>query len=316
MFKTQKRLIQRLKRIHIENKGLKLLAFLLAIILFVVSKQPISDVRLTGIPIEFRGPGNTMDVSVESQQLISVRLRGPRDIVRSLTPNQLAVVANLNSRDPGERTIQFRPDDVLRPDNIQVLQIEPASIRIRIDQLVGRIVPIKPGFVDKPPEGYEVYSWSISPSEIEIEGPQQQIREILNLTTEAIRLRDRTTEFISQVDVQPLQQTIRVKTPGPITVKVEVGETRISRTLHGVKVKWEDIPQGYRLLTKTVSIVIKGPASIVRQIEADQITARIKTARPPGVAGSIVPDIDLPEFLDNRIKVVSVTPSEVRYKNR
>lgn len=316
MFKTQKRLIQRLKRIHIENKGLKLLAFLLAIILFVVSKQPISDVRLTGIPIEFRGPGSTMDVSVESQQLISVRLRGPRDIVRSLTPNQLAVVANLNSRDPGERTIQFRPDDVLRPDNIQVLQIEPASIRIRIDQMVGRIVPIKPGWVDQPPAGYEVYNWSISPSEVEIEGPQQQIREVLSLSTEAIRLRDRTSDFISKVDVQPLQQTIRVKTPGPITVKVEMGETRIRRTLHGVKVEWDDLPQRYLLLTKVVSVVIYGPASIVRQIESDLITARIRTGTPTDKTGSVKPEILLREFRDKRIKVETVTPSEVRYKNR
>jgi len=314
MFKTQKRLIQRLKRIQVENKGLKLLAFLLAIILFVVSKQPISDVRLTGIPIEFRGPGSTMDVSVESQQLISVRLRGPRDIVRSLTPNQLAVVANLNSRDPGERTIQFSPDDVLRPDNIQVLQIEPASIRIRIDQLVGRIVSIKPGFVDKPPEGYEVYNWSISPSEIEIEGPQQQIRDIPRLTTEAIQLRDRTSDFISQVDVQPLQQSIRVKTPGPITVKVEVGETRIRRTLHGVKVQWEDIPQGYRLLTKTVSVVINGPASIVRGIEADQLTARIITGITTGKSGSAKPEIVLPDLPDKPLAVETVIPSEVRYR--
>ncbi len=314
MHKPQFRQIQRLKRIHIDNKGLKILALLLAIILFIVSRQPISDVRLTGIPIEFRGLGNGMEVLVDAQQMVNVRLRGPQDIVRSLTPNQIAVIANLSGKEPGERNIQFRPDDVSRPDGIHVLQIEPASIKFRIEQTVRRLVEVKPDFYGQLPAGFEVYNWSISPRQVEIEGPQSQVRQIQSLKTETINLADKKSDFRATVDVEALQHNIRVKTPGPISVGIEVGEVRIRRTLPDVPVQWQDIQPGYRVLTRTVAVKLYGPESAVQSISPDQISAVINTGKLTERSVSIKPELSLQGIAGNRIRIESFTPAEIKLR--
>src|SRR5438552_16285383 len=110
-------LFNRLRHYHIENKGLKLLALLIAFLLFIASRQPISDVRLVGVPLEFRGIKQGLEISGDVSQTVSVRLRGPQDVMRNIMPNQLAVVANLNNKEPGERMVQRKTADVLRRDN-------------------------------------------------------------------------------------------------------------------------------------------------------------------------------------------------------
>src|SRR5262249_33405824 len=114
-----------------EIKGLKALSLLLAVLLFVVSRQPVIDLRMVGVPIEYRGLSPGVRIVGAAEQTVSVRLSGPRDIVRSLTPNQLLVIADLRGKEPGEKVVHLQVDESSLPDNVKVIQIEPASIRIK-----------------------------------------------------------------------------------------------------------------------------------------------------------------------------------------
>src|SRR5215510_16017523 len=93
------------------KQGLKALSLLLAVLLFIVSRQPIIDLRLVGVPIEYRGLSPGVKIVGSAEQTVSVRLSGPRDIVRSLTPNQLLVIADLSGKEPGERVVQLKMDE-------------------------------------------------------------------------------------------------------------------------------------------------------------------------------------------------------------
>src|SRR5262249_49092098 len=137
------RLYQRLTHLRTDewkSAGLKLLALGLAFILFQISRQPLNDIRLVGVPVEFRGSRTGLEIVSDNNlpQTVSVRLRGPRDVVRGLLPNQLAVIAHLAHKEPGERVVQLRSRDVSHPDGVQVLQIEPASITLRLEPTVRK----------------------------------------------------------------------------------------------------------------------------------------------------------------------------------
>src|SRR5262249_7302202 len=53
--------------------------------------QPITDLRV-GVPIEYRGLSPGVKVVGADEQTVSVRVSGPRNIVRNLAPNQLLVI--------------------------------------------------------------------------------------------------------------------------------------------------------------------------------------------------------------------------------
>ena len=231
------RFFSQLRHYHIEHKGLKLLALLIAFFLFFVSRQPLSDVRLTGVSLEFRGLSPGLEISGDVSQTVSVRLRGPQDVMRNIMPNQIAVIADLTNKELGERVVQLKPSDVSRPDNVEVRQIEPPSIKLTIEQTLSRQVAIKPSFIGKVAEGFEVYSVTAEPSTIEIAGPQSHVSKIENAPTESIKLNGQKASFTATVDADIPDHAIRVTTPGQIKISVEIGPRRSETTSDETRTK-------------------------------------------------------------------------------
>jgi YbbR domain-containing protein len=307
------RLLAQLRHYRVENLGIKLLALFIAFMLFVVSRQPVSDVRLVGVPLEFRGLDPNLEISGDIAQTVSVRLRGPRDLVRNILPNQVAVAADLSHKEPGERVVLLNPEDVSRPSSIEVLRIEPASIKLRIEPTASRRVPVEPQFMGDVVDGFELYGFTAEPPLVDILGPQSHIAQIDRALTESIRLDGRQASFTAMVDVDIPDNAIRVATPGPVKIAVEIAERRLERRLTGVPVVWPDHPRGARLLTPTVDVTLYGPRSAVEALQVSDLRVEISTADLPVAAQTAKPQVRLlrPNV---RIEIRSVTPAEVRLK--
>lgn len=308
------RLFHRLRHTRIENKGLKALSLLLAILLFVVSRQPVIDMRLVGVPIEYRGLGPNVKIVGAAEQTVSLRLSGPRDVVRALTPNQLLVIADLSGKEPGERSVQLKVDESFLPDNVEVMQIEPPTIRIKLEPNVTKRVGVEAHFRGKVLEGREFYSAELYPQEIEIEGPQSIVDKMDRVMTETVSLDRRAADFYTSVEVEIPNDSLRVKTPGRIDLSVKIGEQRHTRTFANVPIQWpvqrSDKSAAVRLLTKTVRLEVYGPKSAVEALSADDLRVEIETANLPPEVTSVAPQVRLPA----NIEVRNIIPKEVKVK--
>ncbi|MEO6724040.1 MAG: CdaR family protein [Blastocatellia bacterium] len=309
------RLWQRLRHLHVEHKGLKLLSLALAILLFIVSRQPVSDVRLFNVPLEYRGQSSSVEISGDAEQTVSVRVRGPRDVVRNLMPSQLSVVADLSHKEPGERVVQLHADDVTLPDNsIRVTQIEPASIRLMLEPKMKKRVAIKAQFMGQLPADLEMYHATVEPSEVELEGPQSQLNKVNLVLTETVNLSGRDKDFQATVDVETPHRSLRVLTPSPIKLSIEIGERRSLKRFGDIPVTWPDPPAGGRLLTKTVEVELYGTHSLIESLRAKDLYVEVKTINWSNGAGVAEPTVTLPETAAKRIEVRNVFPKEVRLK--
>src|SRR5215470_10865848 len=303
------RFFHRLRHIRIENKGLKALSLLLAILLFIVSRQPIVDLRLTGVRIEYRGLSPGVKVVGDAEQTVSLRLSGPRDMVRSLTANQLLVIADLSGKEPGERVVQLKVDESFLPDNVKVMQIEPASIRIKLEPNLTKRLRVEAQLSGGVAEGREFYGVELYPREIEIEGPLSVVSKMDRVLTEKVSLDGRDADFQTSVEVE-IPQDSRVKNSGRIELSVKIGEERLLRRFANAPVQWIDKGAAGRLLTKTVQLEVVGPKSAVESLRADDLRVEVKTASiPPGVT-SLTPQVQLPA----NIEIKNITPREVKVK--
>jgi YbbR domain-containing protein len=305
-----------LRHTRIENKGLKALSLLLAVLLFVVSRQPVIDMRLASVPIEYRGLSPGVKIVGPAEQTVSLRLNGPRDIVRSLTPTQLLVIADLSGKEPGERSIQLKVDESTLPDNVNVVQIEPPTIRIKLEPNVTKLVRVSARFVGKVLEGREIYSDSIEilPREVEIEGPRSAVDSVESVLTEPVSLDGRGADFYTSVEVEIPHDSLRVKTPGRIDLSVKIGEARQSRSFANVPVQWPaqsmDKSATGRLLTKTVRLEVFGPKSAIEALREEDLRVEVETANLPPEMTTVIPQVRLPA----NIEVRSIIPREVKVK--
>jgi len=305
---------QRTRRIRLENKGIMLMSLLLALALFVISRQPISDVKLFNVPLEYRGQRSDVEISGEIAQTVSVRVRGPRDLVRSLMPTQLAVTADLTNKEAGERVVQLRTADVALPDsNIQVVQIEPASIRLVLEPKVKKRVPVKAQLIGALSEGLELYGSSAVPDLIEIEGAESQTNTVNYLLTESVNLSGHGKTFQAMVDVETPHSSLRVLTATPVKLTVEIGERRSFKRFPAVPVHWVNPARNKELLTKTVEVQLYGPASTLDSLQSKDLRVEVTADSSPNVTTAL-PKVILPENSAPHVEVIKIIPNEVKLK--
>jgi YbbR domain-containing protein len=312
------RLYQRLTHLRAEewkNVGLRLLALSLAFMLFQISRQPLNDVRLAGVPVEFTGlrPGLEIVTDPNTPLAVSLRLRGPRDLVRGLLPNQLAVVANLENKEAGERVIQLKPKDVSRPDGVQVLRIEPPGITLRLEPTMRKTVKVEPQYLGPPDEGWEVYQITATPGTLELEGPQSQLSNLAQVKTESVSLKGRHQSFTATVDVELPQPLLRVVNRASVTVNVVIGEQRATRSFNNLPVHLSE-RAGTRLLNQTARVVLYGPRSTIETLQEKDVRVGVDLAALPPTAETAQPRVHLPENLAGQIEVKSINPTEVKVK--
>ncbi|MGA1367413.1 MAG: YbbR-like domain-containing protein [Blastocatellia bacterium] len=298
-----------------ENKGLKMLSILLALILFLLSRQQNIEVRLNDVPIQFQGLPQGHEILDDGEQRVSVRLFGPEDLVRRLNSNQITVVADLQHKDPGQRVVQLHPEDVVRPPRVKVSQIFPPNIRLQIERTAERTIPIRPRTEGVLGPGVEVYDVAVTPSQIHLEGPESQLNELQDVSTESINLAGHETSFSKLVDVETLHPSIRIKTREQIRLTVTIGEQRIKRIFSGVPVRWPDQGTGGRLLTRKVDVEIYGPLSRVGALTPSQIRVEARTTGVSREQGTVAPTVLLPEGTTPFLEVTRVIPSTIQYRH-
>ncbi len=211
-----------LKTVVFENKKMKFLSLGLAVLLFIVSRQPQRDVMLVGVPLEFINTPPGLEISTEVPNSVQLRLRGAQDVVRDITPNELEVKADLSDKAAGDRVIQLKPTDVIKPDKVEVRRIEPGTIEIKLEPTKRKVVPIEAQFSGHLAENYERTGVRLEPATIEIEGPESRVAEVQKLLTESVQLNDKRASFHLNVDLEANRQGVRLVKPGQIKLTIEV----------------------------------------------------------------------------------------------
>ncbi len=307
--------LRELGHLIIDNKGAKLLSILLAILLFVLSRQPIAHVRFNGVPVEFQGVPAGMEIVNIDNPLVSVQLQGPRNLVMNLSSNQISVIANVTNKEPGERIAHLQSNDVTRPDHVEVLQISPPSIRLRLERTASRLVKVVPRTDEELQPGLEIYDIRITPPSIEIEGPANEVGKTFTLETETINLAGKTASFEAIADVETPPH-LRVKTRDQIKLLIEIGERRESRLISGVPVYFKtaggrNMAGGRRLVPRTLTVEVFGPRSVIQGLKAGEMTGVINEL-PSNLASPTVPEIVLPESVRSLVIVRNISPVNIK----
>jgi YbbR domain-containing protein len=310
------RILQRWRHlpIEIENKWLKLLSLGLAVLLFVVARQPVTDVNLRGVRIEYHGTPEGIEISGDIEQSVTLRLRGPRDVVRNLFPNQLSVIADLSRKEPGERVIQFIVDEASLPDNTRLLGIEPPTLKVRLEPTARKTMGIQPQMIGQVADGAELYGVTLDPPAVEIEGPQSLVNKTNQVITESIGLGGRREDFSVTVEIETPHRSLRIRTPRSVVATVQIGERRATRILSNIPVRWTDRQGGEHLLSQTIAIELVGPHSAIQSIRDGDLRAEVVASEIPAGAESAQPRIRLPEYADKHIYIRSIIPKGIKVK--
>lgn len=114
------------------NWWLKLSALGLAYALWLaVGQAPQVEVGIS-VPLELENLASDLQVTGGVATRIHVHLRGPENIVRTLTPEEVSVVLDLAGFNAGNHNVPLTVADVKAPPEIEVLNITPEEVRLEL----------------------------------------------------------------------------------------------------------------------------------------------------------------------------------------
>lgn len=201
--------------------GLRLLALGIAFALwFSISledRQAPSE-RLVEAGVSYGRPRGFVILDPESS--VRVRLRGNSKQIRELNPYQVNVQVELEQTSPGTFNVNLGAENVLLPQGLEVVSIEPRMIRVELAREVTKRLPVVPKLVGEPAAGSIVEELEVFPSLVLVSGPESLVQRTESLETVPINLDGHALSFEVEVPVAPPDPLVQIVQPTRVTVRI------------------------------------------------------------------------------------------------
>lgn len=209
--------------------GLRLLALGLAIGIWSnasLEDRLVSSERQVEASVSYNRPRGF--IIMNQVQDVNVRLIGSNRAIRELNPSLVTVQVDLPQRQEGAVTVNLSKENVLVPQGLEVVSIEPNTIRVDLEREVTQRVPVIPQLVGQPAEGATVEEPEVFPNQVLVSGPASMVRDLESLSTREVRLDGRTTTFEETVTVVTTNPLIQIVQPTTVSVRVPITPPQVA----------------------------------------------------------------------------------------
>lgn len=291
-----------------ENWKLKVLAFALAVLLWVVitADQPASGWFTVPLEVSVTDPNYRLEGG-DLPEEVEVRFTGPgRELFDlALRRPTFRLTVNDVEEEVEARTLDPRMVQLSGQMTVNAIDVRPSALQLEFTRIGSRTVPVRPQVAAELGEEWAIVdTLQTEPTTVRVTGPVRQIEEIDAVPTLPFTLTSADTliddlvplDTASLPGVQLSTRTVRV------TGRVD---RVVQRTIQNVRV---DVGPGIGILPQEVDVTLRGPARTVQAIapgmfrvvvSIDEIPPRIPSGGVlvplridglrPGVAAALEP---------------------------
>ena len=255
--------------------GLKVLSLALAALLwFVVAGEEVVE-RGLRVPLELQQFPAGLELESEPPSLVDVRVRGASGTLSRLGTGDLLAVLDLHGVRTGRRLFQLTPEHVRAPFGVEVVQVMPASLAMVFEPSITRRVPVAATVDGAPAPGFVVGKVLVDPSTVEVTGPASAVDRLKEAVTETVSIAGAQASLADEVSVGLVDPVVRLKTPRPVTVKVEVLPGPRERSVRDRPVHLRNLGGNLSALAvpSSVAVVLRGSREGLSRLQADDVMA-------------------------------------------
>lgn len=191
--------------------GFRLLALALAgLAWFVVSgekREPQSE-KVVEVAVQYDAPDNYL--LLERVETIRITARGPLSKIRSLTAPFVDVFVNLPETE-GVQQVALGEDQVILPEGLELVSVEPNVIQVRLDRQATRVVPVAADLQGEPAAGARVLEVRVVPNQALVGGPASVLDTLDQIYTTTVDLSGHGRDFEEEVALLPPAPQVRIQ---------------------------------------------------------------------------------------------------------
>jgi YbbR domain-containing protein len=201
--------------------GVRVLALAIALPLWfalsVAKREELSEKMIEAAVSYSPPPGFIL---LDPVQRVQLRLRGRTSKIRSLNPFVVDVLVAVTDPRRGNHDVQLSAANVIVPDGIEVISVDPNALRVQLDEEARQMVPVEARLVGEPAAGAVAREPIITPARVLVSGPASRLRDLRSVSTTAINLDGHALNFAETAAVVTPDPLIKVVQPSVVTVEV------------------------------------------------------------------------------------------------
>jgi YbbR domain-containing protein len=262
------------------HAGLKLVSVALAVSLWMaVSGEEVVE-RGLRVPLELQQFPAGLELSGEPPIVVDVRVRGGSGALSRISTGEVVAVLDLRGVRPGRRLFQVTPEDVRVPFGVEVVQVTPSTVTMVFEASATRQVPVVADIEGTPAPGFVVGKVTIDPARVDVTGPESAVARVAEALTEPVSIEDARQTVMQTVTVGLLDPLLRLKSPRPATVYVEVLPGPRERTVSGLPVHLRNLDPALsaQAMPSAVDVIVRGTREGVSRIGPGDLTASVDVA--------------------------------------
>jgi len=282
------------------NAGLKLVSLLLAFFLWFSINVSERDAEGTlEMPLRMRQPAGYV-VTKQPTKPVAVTVRGPRTILDGVDERRVGFALNLANAVPGDVRVELN-GDMIRPPlprRLKITRIDPQQVKVRLERIVRRTLPVRPELAGLPPLGYTPEA-SVTPGEVEVSGPASKVEELKEIKTEPVELRTAPEPFSRTVLLSWAGDFVSFM-PDHVVASVTFQPTMMSRKFEHVEVAVRNAGDGLRakLVPPRLDLTVQGPQRVLSNYELESGTVYVDAAGLEPGTYRVTPKIELPQSIE------------------
>jgi YbbR domain-containing protein len=304
--------MKRFKEILFENWSLKLTALLLSMILWLFVRAEPGPARVVAVPLEVQLARN-MEITNERPATVEVTMRGAAFSTMWFSQPLPTCIIDMQGANEGEHVVNLTPANVRVPKGtgIDVLQVNPARVRLVLEKTVSKQVPIVVPLKGEPARGYEIYGRSSKPAETLVTGPRSHVEQTNEIQTDAVNIGGQKQPIRSFVNLNIKDNTIRTSVSEPVQVDIQVGPRTKTYTISPVAVSTDD--PSFTTSPREVLLRITAPVDMAKELSPDDFRATVETRDldPSKIPTRVQPSIKVLGGLNGSVTIKEVDPPAV-----
>lgn len=200
------------------------MAFLVWLVAVREENPLITNIYTQEIPLRVVQPPEGLVIS-NPQALpdaVRVRIRAPQSSWQTLLPSKFVMSADLSTYGPGTHVVPIE-GEIFDP-GITILEVIPPQIRLELNPLIRRNMPVTVRMTDELPLGYFNRPPNSNPLTVTLVGPERAVNEVDQVVAEVSVLGQRET-LVQTVDLSvrnPADDTVDNVTLNPREAEVTI----------------------------------------------------------------------------------------------
>ena len=227
----------------------KVCCLIIAICLYLFHQASLTEKRAFVIPLTLVEEGAVIHTG-DYNSTVTVSVRANIEELSSVHSNQLQAYVNLNNIvENGEYNLPVNvkvSDELLTFDPFEI-KVKPEYITIKVENKSLKYIPLEASIVGEPAHGYEITEVELTPSFVEVTGPESLVQNTQKIYLEKIDVSGFAKEETFFVQNKSLNKLITITEKGPYEVQVKIEPKIMERTIENIPVQISGLRENFYL---------------------------------------------------------------------